>query len=123
MTVTDIDADTVGRSVLDARGERIGQLADLYSDVRSGAVTFGGVAMMRHGRRRVVFVCLADATVGPDSVTVKCGKDLARRAPSVRPGQALPLDAEQELFAHYDMPCPSADGTGHRLAPYEASHS
>lgn len=121
--MADIDADAVGRSVLDARGARIGQLTDLYSDVDTGAVTFGGVALIRHGRRRLVLVCLADATVGPNSVTVKCGKDLARRAPSVRPGEALSVDAEQALFAHYDMPCPSADGTGHRLAPYEASHS
>ncbi len=115
-----INADTVGHAVLDARGERIGHLADLYADVGSGAVTFGGVATHRRGRRRVVFVCLADATVGPDSVTVKCGKDLARRAPSVRPGESMPIDAEQALFAHYDMPCPSADGSGHRLAPYES---
>ena len=117
--MTVIDSDTVGRYVLDARGERIGQLADLYADVASGAVTFGGVSMLRRGRRRVVYVCLNDAQVSPDSVTVKCGKDLARRAPSVRPGETLSADAEQALFAHYDMPCPSADGTGHRLAPYE----
>jgi hypothetical protein len=118
MTRSVIDARTVGRAVLDARGERIGHLADLYADVDSGAVTFGGVAMIRRGRRRIVYVCLSDATVGPHAVTVKCGKDLARRAPSVRPGEAMPLDAEQALFAHYDMPCPSADPTGHRLAPY-----
>jgi hypothetical protein len=117
--MTAIDSDTIGRAVLDARGERIGQLADLYADVGSGAVTFGGVSMLRRGRRRVVYVCLDDATVGPNSVTVKCGKDLARRAPSVRPGETLTADDEQALFGHYDMPCPSADGTGHRLAPFE----
>jgi sporulation protein YlmC with PRC-barrel domain len=114
-----IDADTVGRAVLDARGERIGQLSDLYADVDSGKVSFGGVTLVRHGRRRVVFVALADATVSPNAVTVKCGKDLARRAPSVRPGESLPAEAEQALFAHYDIPWAASDRVARRLTPFD----
>ena len=102
--MTSFDPDAVGRQVLDARGERIGQLCSLYLDTETSAVSFGGVLMLRRGRRRIVLVPLSGATVDADAVTVKCGKELARRAPSVRAGQLLPADAEPGLFAHYDMP-------------------
>jgi len=116
---SEFTTDIVGRKVLDARGERIGQLASLYLDTDTGAVSFAGVAMLRHGRRRLVFVPLADATVAPSSVTVKCGKELARRSPSVRPGHSLPAEAEPALFAHYDLayaPAGSPRRSGRRLA-------
>jgi hypothetical protein len=112
-------ADVVGHVVLDAGGERIGQVSTLYVDTDTNLVSFAGVAMLRRGRRRVVFVPLADATVSKASITVRCGKELARRAPSVRPGEVLPADAEAELFAHYEIPyAPVESRHGHRLTPY-----
>ena len=106
----------LGRAVFDARGERIGQLTTLYIDPDTGAVSFGGVGMLRRGRRRIVLVPLIDATIGSASITVKCGKELARRAPSVRPGQMLPAEAEPGLFAHYDIPH-VLEPTERRLTP------
>jgi hypothetical protein len=106
----------VGRAVVDPGGERIGQLIDLYADTGTGAVSFAGVAMIRRGRRRLVFVSLTDASIGPASVTVKCGKELARRAPSVRYGETLPADAEPALFAHYGIPYLSPQTNRRRLA-------
>jgi hypothetical protein len=119
MSSSEFSTDIVGRKVLDARGERIGHLASLYLDTDTGTVSFAGVAMLRHGRRRLVFVPLADATVGPSAVTVKCGKELARRSPSVRPGHSLPAETEPALFAHYDLayaPAGSRPRSGRRLA-------
>jgi hypothetical protein len=78
-------------------------------------VSFAGVAMIRRGRRRLVFVSLTDASIGSASVTVKCGKELARRAPSVRHGETLPADAEPALFAHYDIPYLSPQTNRRRL--------
>ena len=118
MSGTGFTADIVGRAVFDAGGERIGQLVDLYANTETGAVCFAGVAMMRRGRRRLVFVSLTDARIEAASVTVRCGKELARRAPSVRIGETLPADAEPALFAHYDMPYLSPETKkGRRLAP------
>ena len=115
MTGTGFTADIVGHAVFDASGERLGQLVDLYADNDTGALCFAGVAMIRRGRRRLVFVSLCDASIGPASVTVKCGKQLARRAPSVRPGETLSAEAEPALFAHYDITYPSAETTVRRL--------
>jgi len=121
MSAARYEADVVGRVVLDAGGERIGEVSALYVDTDTNVVSFAGVAMLRRGRRRVVFVPLDDSTLGTASITVRCGKELARRAPSIRPGEVLPADAEAELFAHYEIPytpVQSRHGQGHRLTPY-----
>jgi len=110
-----LDATALGQPVFDALGQQIGPLAALYADARTGGVMFGGVHMLRRGRRRLVFVSLSEATVGPSSVTVRCGKELVRRAPSVRPGERLPVDEEQALFVHYELPVPPRSGDGRRL--------
>ena len=117
MSGTGFTADIVGRAVFDVGGERIDQLIDLYADTETGAVSFAGVAMIRRGGRRLVFVSRTDASIGAASVTVKCGKELARRAPSVRRGQTLPADAEPALFAHYDIPYLSPPTNTRRLTP------
>lgn len=119
MGATKYERDVVGRIVLDAGGERIGQVSSLYLDTDTNEVSFAGVAMTRLGRRRVVFVPLDDATMSNAAITVRCGKELARRAPSARPGEVLPVDAEAALFAHYEIPyAPSEGRDGHRLTPY-----
>ena len=104
MSEAGLTGDVVGRAVFAAGGERIGRLVERYADIESGAVLFASVAMMRRGRRRLVLVSLTGARLGRGSVTVQCGKDLARRGPSMRPGERFPADAEPALFAHYDIP-------------------
>lgn len=104
-------------AVFAAGGGPIGRLVDVCADIESGAVLFAGVAMVRRARRRLVFVSLAGARVGRKSFTVQCGRDLARHAPSTRPGQTRPADAEPELFAQYDIPYPSLDSPRARLRP------
>lgn len=90
--------------MLDAAGQRLGRLECLYRDVDNPSVCFGVVPMIRRGRRRWVFVPLVDATVRPSSVTLRCGLQLARRAPQTRPGHDLPAELEADLYRHYDIP-------------------
>lgn len=119
MRAAGFDDEVVGCAVLDAAGAHIGQVSTLYVDVDTGAVSFAGVAMIRRGRRRIVFMPLVGATLRRAALTLTCGKDLARRAPSVRPGEALPADVEADLFAHFDMPYGSrSPSDGRRLTPY-----
>jgi hypothetical protein len=106
-----LNADLVGRAVFDGRGVRIGQLVTVYTDVDTDAMDFAGVQITRRGRRRAVLVPLTDAILGPARITVRCGRDLARSAPSVRVGDLLPADDEPQLFAHYDIDYhPAHDG-------------
>jgi hypothetical protein len=99
-----LDADLIGRAVLDAAGDRIGNVSTLYVDADTGDVSFAGVTLIRRLRRRIVFVPLIGATLRRASITVRCGKQLARRATCVRHGQTLSAEGEAALFAHYDMP-------------------
>ena len=118
MAAAAFDAEDVGREVLDAAGQRIGTVSELYLDVDTGAVSFAGVRMIRRGRRRTVLVPLVGATLRGTSVSVICGRQLARQAPTVRPGEMLPADAEPGLFAHFDMPYRSGSRSrGRRLQP------
>ena len=115
MSTAELNNDIVGRDVFDARGERLGRLDSLYRDRDNVAVCFGAVAMLRRGRRRLVYMPLVDATIAPDSVTLRCGAELARRAPQTRPGQRLPADAELGLYNHFDIPFRPTPTPGRRL--------
>jgi hypothetical protein len=105
--------------VLDGLGERLGHLVALYTDAETDAetdaVAFAGVAMVRRGRRRVVFAPLDGAVISQHAITLRCGKQLVRRAPSVQAGRPLPADAEPALFAHYEMLFTPATTAGRRL--------
>ncbi len=89
--------------MLDAAGARLGQLTALYADADTGSMVFGGVAMLRRGRRRTVFVPLDSARLRASTITLRCGGQLVRRAPNVQVGRDLPADSEPDLYAHYDM--------------------
>lgn len=103
----------IGWPVQDGLRIRLGHLASLYVDVEaeggpggaaeSQTACFAGVAMLRRGRRRIVFVSLAGATVESDCITLACGGRLVRAGPNVQVGRPLPADAEPALFAHYGL--------------------
>lgn len=115
MDAADLTSDMVGREVRDATGHRLGRLESLYRDVESRTVYFGAVSMIRRGRRRSVYVPLVDATLGSKSIILCCGADLARRAPQTRPGCALPVELEGDLYRHYEIPGPPPPGSAARL--------
>jgi hypothetical protein len=115
MDASELTPDLVGRDVIDAAGQRIGRLDRLYRDIQDPAICFAAVAMIRRGRRRLVYVSLVAARLDPTSITVQCGALLARRAPQTRPGRELPVEREADLYRHYDIPYPSRDGGPTRL--------
>ena len=71
--------------------------------------------MLRRGRRRLVFVPLAGANVGPAGITLGYDAELARRAPQARPGCELPAELEEELYRHFGLRFRVPDGGGARL--------
>lgn len=121
----------IGWPVQDGLRRRLGQLASLYVDVdaeepaervpggaaENDVACFAGVAMLRRGRRRIVFVSLAGATIESECITLACGGELVRTAPNVQVGHPLPVDVEPALFTHYGLRyVPSSDGV-RRLVP------
>jgi hypothetical protein len=103
----------IGHPVLDAAGGSLGVLTSLFADVDTGQIVFGGITMIRRGRRRIVFVPLASAHVSGQTITLRCGGQLVRRAPNVQPGRRLHADDERGLYDHYEMPY-SPVATGRR---------
>lgn len=103
MDAAEFTVELIGHDVLDAAGQRLGRVGSLYRDVDTPDLMFAAVAMIRRGRRRLVFVPLVGAFLQPESVTLRCGALLARRAPQVRPGCGLPVEREADLYRHYDI--------------------
>lgn len=103
MDAADTTSELVGRDVLDVAGQRLGRVDSLYRDLDAPDLVFAAVAMIRRGRRRLVFVPLTGAIIKPESVSLRCGALLGRRAPQVRPGSGLPVELEADLYRRYDI--------------------
>jgi hypothetical protein len=62
-------------------------------------------------RRRLVFVPLDDALLGPGYVKIAYARSLVRKAPSIGTDDILPVEQEEAIFQHYGMPYkPGANG-------------
>ena len=114
MDPDDLACSTVGRVAYAATGERLGRVAWLYRDAELSLV-FAAVETTRRGRRQFLFVPLNGAAVDDTSVTVRCGAELARRAPRTRRHRELPAELEVDLYHNYDLPYRPRDDGAARL--------
>ncbi|MEJ5944262.1 PRC-barrel domain-containing protein [Pseudokineococcus basanitobsidens] len=104
-----------GHKVVDADGDRIGDLEAVYVDTSTDQPSFGTVSLGGLlGGRRLAFVPFDGATVGPDYVKVAYSKTLVKEAPSIDTDGELLVEDEPAVFSHYGKD-PGA-GTGRRLA-------
>lgn len=55
-------------------------------------------------RRRLMFVPLDGAVVGPDYLKVTYGKALVKAASSLGTDDVLPAEDEEAIFKHYGLP-------------------
>ncbi|WP_405870878.1 MULTISPECIES: PRC-barrel domain-containing protein [unclassified Streptomyces] len=102
--------------VVDQKGRRIGVLEAVYVDT---ATDEPAVATVRTGlptRRRLVFVPLDEAVLGPDYVKVSYTKGDVRKAPSIGTDDVLPAEEEEAIFQHYGMAYKAGAGGERRLA-------
>ena len=106
--------DWQGKHVVDPEGSKIGDLEAVYVDTVSDSPAFITVTTGMIGRKKLVFVPLEGATVSPDHVRVRYGKDLVKDAPSIDTDGELPAEDESAIFSHYDLP--AADTSARRLA-------
>ncbi|MFD5451758.1 PRC-barrel domain-containing protein [Streptomyces sp. NPDC003470] len=108
--------DWRGRDVVDTDGHRIGSLESIYVDTATDRPAFAAVTIGLPTRRRLVFVPLEKATVGPDYLKVIYDKGLVKAAPAIDPDGELVAEAEGAVFAHYDLPYEQGSRGERRLA-------
>jgi hypothetical protein len=104
------------KDVLDPAGSKIGTLEAVYVDTRTGEPFFATVTVGLPTRRRLVFVPLTGATVGPSYLRVAHSKGDVRAAPSIETDGELPARDEQAVFAHYELDYQTGTGGERRLA-------
>ncbi|WP_030544827.1 PRC-barrel domain-containing protein [Streptomyces albus] len=102
--------DWRGHAVVDSEGSRIGELESIYVDTSSDQPAFATVFVGLPTRRRLAFVPLDGATVGPGHVKVRVLKRQVKSAPSIDRDGELPAEEEAAVFAHYERPYQHGSG-------------
>jgi hypothetical protein len=105
-----------GHDVVDDEGHKIGELEAIYVDTATDLPSFGTVTVGLPTRRRLVFVPLDRATVGPGYLKVFYDKKHVRDAPSIDTDGELPASDEEAIFKHYGLEYEPGAGGERRLA-------
>ena len=99
------------RDVVDTEGHKIGVLEAVYVDTTTDEPAVVTVRTGLPTRRRLVFVPLDDALLGPGYVKIAYARSLVRKAPSIGTDDILPAEQEEAIFQHYGMTYqPGANG-------------
>jgi PRC-barrel domain protein len=105
------------QDVLDEDGKKLGKLEAVYVDTTSDKPVFASVVEgggLR--RRRLTFVPLNDAVVGPGWLKVRYPKRTVRGALQIGTDDELLAEQEPELFRHYGLDYDSGPEGVRRLA-------
>ena len=101
--------------VVDPESKKIGKLEAVYVDTKTDEPMFASVVEGGGLRgRKLTFVPLSGAVVGPGWVKVRFEKKTVRGALSIGTDDELLAEQEPELFAHYGLDYES--GEARRLA-------
>lgn len=103
--------------VVDEESKKIGTLEAVYVDTRTDQPMFASVVEGSALRgRKLTFVPLAGAVVGPGWVKVRFPKKTVRSAPSIGTDDELLAEREPELFQHYGLDYDAGSDGARRLA-------
>ncbi|MEU7427512.1 PRC-barrel domain-containing protein [Streptomyces sp. NPDC048362] len=105
-----------GHDVVDREGHKIGVLEAVYVDTATDQASFATVTVGLPTRRRLAFVPLFGATVGPGYLKVAHGKDVVKKAPAIDTDGELAAEEEPGVFAHYELDYTVGAGGERRLA-------
>ncbi|WP_354641395.1 PRC-barrel domain-containing protein [Kitasatospora camelliae] len=105
-----------GHDVVDIGGRKIGTLESVYVDTATDQPSFATVTVGLPTRRRLVFVPLTGATVGPGYLKVPRPKSQVKHAPTIDTDGELPAEGEAAVFAHYELEYVPGAGGERRLA-------
>ncbi|GAB2719135.1 PRC-barrel domain-containing protein [Kitasatospora kifunensis] len=104
-----------GHDVVDVEGRKIGPLEAVYVDTITDQPAFATVLVGMPTRRRLAFVPLGGASVGPGYLKVRYTRDQVKDAPSIGTDDVLPAEDEAAVFAHYELAYDTAPGAARRL--------
>ena len=102
--------------VVDADGHKIGPLEAVYVDTSTDEPAMATVLVGLPSRRRLVFVPLSGAIVGPKYVRVAYTKSLVKGCPAIGTDDVLPAVDEEAIFQHYGMDYQPGAGGERQLA-------
>ena len=91
-----------GQKLLDARGDKIGKIEEIYEDRETGEPTWVLVNTGFFGSGSS-FVPLAQARIQDDDLRVAYDKDKIKDAPRFAPDRELSEQEEAELYRHYGL--------------------
>ena len=102
MSIGDITAYR-GRDAIDANGEKIGSIDEIYEDTETGKPEWLAVKTGLFGSK-VSFIPLAEATESTDGIRVPYTKDQVKDAPNADADNGLSQEEERRLYSHYGLP-------------------
>ncbi|WP_405972847.1 PRC-barrel domain-containing protein [Streptomyces sp. NBC_00988] len=102
--------------VVDPKGRKTGILEAIYVDTVTDEPAVATVRTGLPTRRRLVFVPLDEAILGPGHLKVSYAKSLVRKAPSIGTDDILPAEQEEAIFQHYGMTYEPGAGGERQLA-------
>jgi hypothetical protein len=102
--------------VVDPDGKKIGKLEAVYVDTGSDIPVFASVLTGMLGRRRLTFVPLDRATVGPAYLRVAYPRKQVKDAFTIDTDGELAAADEPGLFEHYGLSYQPGAGGERRLA-------
>jgi hypothetical protein len=105
-----------GHEVVDADKRKIGTLEAVYVDTATDVPSFATVTIGLPTKRRLIFVPLANATVGPGYLKIPWDKTLAKESPSIDTDGELLAEDEPQVFSHYGLPYKTGANGERRLA-------
>jgi len=98
-----------GQAVVDADGERVGKLAEVYIDGRTGQPTLAAVKLGR--RKDAVLAPLVGASVTRSHVRLPYPADLLRTAPRLGGDELIHRADEVVIGQHFGVVVPADDGS------------
>jgi PRC-barrel domain protein len=92
-----------GHDVVGSDGHKIGGLEAVSVDTSTDLPAFATVKVGMPAWRRLVFVPLAQATVGPGYLKVADDRKQVKDSPSISTDGELPSAGEEAIFKHYGL--------------------
>jgi PRC-barrel domain len=106
-----------GQDVVDAGGDKLGKLEEVYYDTESDVPAFAAVKSGLIGKH-VSLVPLEGASVGQSYVRVAAAKGEFKDAPNFDPDAELTVDDEASSYRHYGLDYQPSGQGARRLAKH-----